>query len=218
MMTFEDEKLDGAVNFLKETEKLCNLESSGNIVKSFKSKVFRRDAAKSGTLSTEERIQRQIITADCQLYMAMLVMIRQEVSGFIKGGLLIRKGYKMYEKIYKEIGKIYKMRGMELGEEPPPPAPSDDSSSESSTTDEGVTNNHAAPSTSDYSDLTDADLARLRGGVSFGYGLLQLIISMMPPTMLKVVNLLGFKGNRRFGLQCLHLASHSTDMKAPLAM
>ena len=218
MMTFEDEKLDGAVESLKETEKLCNLDS-GSIVKSFKSKVFRKDS-KTGrsAISTEERILRQIILADCQLYMAMLVMIRQEVSGYIKGGLLIRKGYKMYEKIYKEIGKIYKMRGQELGEEPPPETPSEDNNSEASSED-GVANSIAdEKSPSDYSDLTDADLARLRGGVSFGYGLLQLIISMMPPNLLKVVNLLGFKGNRRFGLQCLHLASHSTDMKAPLAM
>ena len=70
----------------------------------------------------------------------------------------------------------------------------------------------------DYSDLSDADLARLHGGVCFGYGMLQLIISMMPPSLLKIVNLLGFKGNRKFGLTCLELASHSTDMKAPLAM
>ncbi|XP_072042144.1 tetratricopeptide repeat protein 39C-like [Amphiura filiformis] len=218
MMTFEDEKLDGAVESLKETEKLCNLES-GNIVKSFKSKVFRKDSKTGNTvLSTEERIQRQIILADCQLYMAMLVMIRQEVTGYIKGGLLIRKGYKMYEKVYKEIGKVYKIRGQELGDELPS-SPTDDNSEASS--EDGVANHlsdEKVISPGDYSDLSDADLARLRGGASFGYGLLQLIISMMPPNLLKVVNLFGFKGNRRFGLQCLHLASHSTDMKAPLAM
>lgn len=61
-------------------------------------------------------------------------------------------------------------------------------------------------------------LARLKGGVSFGYGLLQLVISMMPPNLLTVVNLLGFHGNKEFGLKCLDTASHSTDMKAPLAM
>ena len=39
MMTFEDEKLDNAMDALKETDKLCSLDTS--FVKSFKS-VFRR--------------------------------------------------------------------------------------------------------------------------------------------------------------------------------
>ncbi|PIK57131.1 putative tetratricopeptide repeat protein 39C-like [Apostichopus japonicus] len=40
----------------------------------------------------------------------------------------------------------------------------------------------------------------------------------MPPSVLKVVNLLGFCGDRQFGLTCIKQASHSKDMKAPLAI
>lgn len=60
-------------------------------------------------------------------------------------------------------------------------------------------------------------LDRLKGSVSFGYGLFHLCISMVPPHLLKIVNLLGFPGDRLQGLSALAYASESRDMKAPLA-
>ena len=60
-------------------------------------------------------------------------------------------------------------------------------------------------------------LDRLKGSVSFGYGLFHLCISMVPPHLLKIVNLLGFPGDRLQGLSALAYASESKDMKAPLA-
>ena len=58
---------------------------------------------------------------------------------------------------------------------------------------------------------------RLRGAVYFGYGLMNIIMSMIPPQLVKLANLFGFHGNRRVGLQALEYASNSQDMKAPLA-
>lgn len=60
-------------------------------------------------------------------------------------------------------------------------------------------------------------LGRLKGSVSFGYGLFHLCISMVPPNLLKIINLLGFPGDRLQGLSSLTYASESKDMKAPLA-
>lgn len=60
-------------------------------------------------------------------------------------------------------------------------------------------------------------LCRLKGSVSFGYGLFHLCISMVPPHLLKIINLLGFPGDRHQGLSSLTYASESKDMKAPLA-
>ena len=149
-----------------------------------------------------------------------------------KGGWLIRKGYKLYERVYRDIGKIYEAHGQKMEDGPEmlaeeaavavevEPEPNSGNS---------TPENNDSPATLDItSDVTlekkdlmavsDDALARLKGGASFGYGLLQLVISMMPPSLLKVVNLLGFHGNREFGLKCLDEASHSSDMKAPLAM
>lgn len=67
------------------------------------------------------------------------------------------------------------------------------------------------------SGVTAEALDRLKGSVSFGYGLFHLCISMVPPHLLKIINLLGFPGDRLQGLSSLMYASESKDMKAPLA-
>ena len=40
---------------------------------------------------------------------------------------------------------------------------------------------------------------------------------MMPPKILKIIEWLGFEGDRDGGLRALYFSSNSTDMKAPLA-
>ena len=46
---------------------------------------------------------------------------------------------------------------------------------------------------------------------------MNIIMSLIPPKLMKLANLFGFHGNRRVGLQALEFASNSQDMKAPLA-
>ncbi|XP_076457025.1 LOW QUALITY PROTEIN: tetratricopeptide repeat protein 39C-like [Babylonia areolata] len=65
--------------------------------------------------------------------------------------------------------------------------------------------------------LSEESLARLLGAVNFGYGTFQLCMSMVPPKILKLIEFLGFEGEREIGLACLQYTSHSRDMKAPLA-
>ena len=65
-------------------------------------------------------------------------------------------------------------------------------------------------------DLEHED-SRLRGAVYFGYGLMNVIMSLIPPKLMKLANLFGFHGSRRVGLQALEFACNSQDMKAPLA-
>ena len=57
----------------------------------------------------------------------------------------------------------------------------------------------------------------LRGAVYFGYGLMNIIMSLIPPKLMKLANLFGFHGDRQVGLQALEFSSNSQDMKAPLA-
>lgn len=59
--------------------------------------------------------------------------------------------------------------------------------------------------------------ARLRGAVYFGYGLMNIIMSLIPPKLMKLANLFGFRGDRRVGLETLEFSSNSQAMKAPLA-
>ena len=53
--------------------------------------------------------------------------------------------------------------------------------------------------------------------LSFGYGLIQVAISIVPAGLLKVCELLGFTADREVGLGSLEICSKSEDMKAPIA-
>ncbi|MEE6464191.1 hypothetical protein FKM82_006210 [Ascaphus truei] len=145
-----------------------------------------------------DRLQRQIIVADCQVYLAVLSFVKQELSAYIKGGWILRKAWKIYNKCYVDINTLQEMFPKKTTQES---LPSD-----------AANDNHVAAE-----GVTEESLNRLKGAVSFGYGLFHLCISMVPPNLLKIINLLGFPGDRLQGLSSLMYASESKDMKAPLA-
>ncbi|XP_010795994.1 tetratricopeptide repeat protein 39C-like [Notothenia coriiceps] len=199
MMTFEEEKMQTACDDLRTTEKLCESDSAG-VIETIRNKIKKSmDSQRSGVVVVD-RLQRQIIVADCQVYLAVLSFVKQELSAYIKGGWILRKAWKMYNKCHSDISQL--QAGSEqrssLHQEP-------------LTTDNA---NHNAPV---ESCVTAEALDRLKGSVSFGYGLFHLCISMVPPHLLKIINLLGFPGDRHQGLSSLMYASESKDMKAPLA-
>uniref|UniRef100_A0A671YRP5 Tetratricopeptide repeat domain 39C n=1 Tax=Sparus aurata TaxID=8175 RepID=A0A671YRP5_SPAAU len=188
MMTFEEEKMQMAFEDLKATERLCESENTG-VIETIKNKIKRSmDSQRSGVAAVD-RLQRQIIIADCQVYLAVLSFIKQELSSYIKGGWILRKAWKMYNKCYSDITHLQEGSRRRASEHP-------------SQRMDGV---------------SQEALDRLKGSVSFGYGLFHLCISMVPPHLLKIVNLLGFPGDRLQGLSALTYASESKDMKAPLA-
>uniref|UniRef100_A0A3Q4H6I2 Tetratricopeptide repeat domain 39C n=1 Tax=Neolamprologus brichardi TaxID=32507 RepID=A0A3Q4H6I2_NEOBR len=188
MMTFEEEKMQMAFEDLKATERLCESENMG-VIETIKSKIKRNmDSQRSGVAAVD-RLQRQIIIADCQVYLAVLSFIKQELSSYIKGGWILRKAWKMYNKCYNDITRLQ----------------------------EGSRRRGSEHPSQRLDGISPEALDRLKGSVSFGYGLFHLCISMVPPHLLKIVNLLGFPGDRHQGLSALTYASESKDMKAPLA-
>ncbi|CAL4075673.1 unnamed protein product, partial [Meganyctiphanes norvegica] len=60
-------------------------------------------------------------------------------------------------------------------------------------------------------------ISRLMASVSFGYGLFQLCTSLLPPSLLRLVHVLGLQGDRHSGLAALMFTRNSNDMRAPLA-
>ncbi|XP_050016668.1 tetratricopeptide repeat protein 39C isoform X2 [Alexandromys fortis] len=197
MMTFEEEKMQLACDDLKTTEKLCESEEAG-VIETIKNKIKKNVDARKSAPSMVDRLQRQIIIADCQVYLAVLSFVKQELSAYIKGGWILRKAWKIYNKCYVDINALQELYQKKLAEEPL----SSDAANDNHVVAEGV---------------TEESLNRLKGAVSFGYGLFHLCISMVPPNLLKIINLLGFPGDRLQGLSSLTYASESKDMKAPLA-
>lgn len=119
-------------------------------------------------------------------------------TAYIKGGWILRKAWKMYNKCHSDISQL--QESCQQGAS---------GSQESLSADNA---NHNVEN-----GVTAEALDRLKGSVSFGYGLFHLCISMVPPHLLKIINLLGFPGDRLQGLSSLMYASESKDMKAPLA-
>uniref|UniRef100_A0A8C6L2X1 Tetratricopeptide repeat domain 39C n=1 Tax=Nothobranchius furzeri TaxID=105023 RepID=A0A8C6L2X1_NOTFU len=206
VMTFEEEKMQMAFEDLKATEKLCESENAG-VIETIKNKIKRSHthSQRSGSAAVD-RLQRQIIIADCQVYLAVLSFIKQELSAYIKGGWILRKAWKMYNKCYNDITHL-----QEGGKRRAPEASTSDSSDRARSSSSGPSPSHRS------NGISPEVLDRLKGSVSFGYGLFHLCISMVPPHLLKIVNLLGFPGDRHQGLSALMYASDSKDMKAPLA-
>uniref|UniRef100_A0A8C6WQK1 Tetratricopeptide repeat domain 39C n=1 Tax=Neogobius melanostomus TaxID=47308 RepID=A0A8C6WQK1_9GOBI len=196
MMTFEEEKMQTACDDLKTTEKLCESDSAG-VIETIRNKIKKSmDSQRSG-VAVVDRLQRQIIVADCQVYLAVLSFVKQELSAYIKGGWILRKAWKMYNKCHSDISQLQEASQRRSS------VPQTESMSTDNVPGE--------------SGVTDEALDRLKGSVSFGYGLFHLCISMVPPHLLKIINLLGFPGDRLQGLSSLMYASESKDMKAPLA-
>lgn len=58
--------------------------------------------------SEAERLEEQIILADSLVCIALLTFLQQDVSGYMKGGWILRKAWKVYQHSYQKILHLYK--------------------------------------------------------------------------------------------------------------
>ncbi|XP_044253017.1 tetratricopeptide repeat protein 39C-like isoform X4 [Tribolium madens] len=112
LMTFEDDKLNLATSVLKEIERKCTSETGW-----FKS--MKKAFGSSDNCSLAENLETQIILADSQVCLAILTFLQQDISGYFKGGWVLRKAWKVYQSTYQEILQLYKELGGEIGTQLP---------------------------------------------------------------------------------------------------
>ncbi|XP_055354651.1 tetratricopeptide repeat protein 39C-like [Paramacrobiotus metropolitanus] len=60
-------------------------------------------------------------------------------------------------------------------------------------------------------------LGQILGAVCYGFGCFHLMLSLLPPSLLKWLRFLGFEGDLRTGIQALTYCMYSSDWKALLA-
>ena len=247
VMNFEDESLEAAYNALEGTEKFCDVETS-----LFSSSEHREAVSR---LSPHDKLLRRAIAADCLLLEAVTVFLRQSLTSYVKGGYIIRKAWKQYEGVVKDLEQVChtpsplaqlvkkaasepqekessKSHDSQVTKEPlherMPHSTEEDgllvqppSTGPPQATVDGVRVDqppavHSLASTSPIQYLDHPD-NRLRAAVYFGYGMMNVCLSLIPPKLLKLANLLGFHGDRALGIQALEFCNQSQDMKAPLA-
>lgn len=97
-MTLEEDKLTSAINILKEAEKFCKKENGW--FGAIKSKVY-------ATNNTAHHMESQVILADSYMLAAALIFMQQDLSGYFKGGWILRKAWKQYDDVYSDISKLY---------------------------------------------------------------------------------------------------------------
>ena len=101
-MSFDEEAMDLAYKSLESTESFCE---AGN--KKFS--LFSNSSLRPEQLSAHEKLYRRAIIADCILFEAILVFLKQGLTSYVKGGYLLRKAYKMYQKIFQETEQLCKL-------------------------------------------------------------------------------------------------------------
>lgn len=144
-----------------------------------------------------------MIVGDSLLYQAILVFTGQDIPSYIKGGWLLRKAWKIYEKMFRLVTNLRENPKLKKSE-------SKSSMSNSNVGSEG-------PIDGNDNEIPKEVLDRLQGAVNFGYGTFQICISMIPPKILKIIEFIGFSGDRTLGLKALEYTCDSEAMNAPLA-
>lgn len=99
-MSFEEEDLDSAYKLLESTEKFCDPSRGFSFVKSSSS------ARPPSPATQHERLYRRSIIADCLLFEAILVFLKQGLTSYVKGGYILRKAWKMYDKLNAEVDQL----------------------------------------------------------------------------------------------------------------
>ena len=107
-MTFDEEAMDLAYKCLEGTEKFCD-QHNRKFSNLFSSSSNSSNSTPAEKISEHEKIYRRTIIADCILFEAILVFLKQGLTSYVKGGYLMRKAWKMYEKIYQDTEKLCTM-------------------------------------------------------------------------------------------------------------
>ena len=98
--------MDFAYKCLEGTEKFCD-QHNRRFSNLFSSNSSNSTAAEK--ISEHEKLYRRTIIADCILFEAILVFLKQGITSYVKGGYLMRKAWKMYEKIQQDTEKLCTM-------------------------------------------------------------------------------------------------------------
>ena len=102
LMTFEDDELQQAMTLLKDMEREC--ASDIGWLKSMRCRVFRADETGKDYVN---KLERQIILADSQVCSAILTLLQQDLTGYVRGGWMLRKAWRVYQHAHTQISQLY---------------------------------------------------------------------------------------------------------------
>lgn len=54
------------------------------------------------------KLERQVVLADSQVCAALLTLLQQELGGYVRGGWMLRKAWRVYQHTYNQILQLYR--------------------------------------------------------------------------------------------------------------
>ena len=69
-----------------------------------------KKTAQEVTEATALKLEQQIILADCQVLAAIINFLHQDWGSYMKGGWVLRKAWKIYQRAYTQIRDLYMRR------------------------------------------------------------------------------------------------------------
>ncbi|KAK8391664.1 hypothetical protein O3P69_017293 [Scylla paramamosain] len=257
VMSFEEEKVNHSMETLRSMERRCGGNDNGWLSSVRNIVLGPRNGQDQGD-EPGAQLEQQVVLADCQVLLAILTFLQQEIGSYVKGGWVLRKAWKVYEHSYTKVKRMYRQTFGEAQDMPmtpgddcpgslqsssdqlqspgswsvgstgvPGPAQEEETSSSHTSVGLRLTLSKSVPNLKGFLNsnhkqnskkpLPPDMVARLMASVSFGYGLFQLCTSLLPPSLLRLVNVLGLQGDRLAGLSALMFTRKSHDMRAPLA-
>lgn len=152
--------------------------------------------------SKAAKLEAQVVLAELQLLQGVLSLLEESVFGLINCALSVRSAFLKYEKVNKEafFGKIGITSGSLVEE--------DKYNSEL----EEVNIVDIATAS-----LPLPELSHVLSGLQFGLGTFNLVSSVLPPFILRLLSIVGFPSNRKVGFACLRACLSGGGVRFPLA-
>ncbi|XP_025412758.1 tetratricopeptide repeat protein 39C-like isoform X2 [Sipha flava] len=224
--TSEKSSLDLALAECKRLEARCATESTGGWMAAVKRKLLF-----SSTAGGVDYYDRQIVLADMISCIVGLTVAAHKDSPSVgtvaRAVYALRRAWKTYQMCYAAVLDVYRdVYDLDPGQNTPrwPPvlkrrksATLIPASNIGSRMFRSATTSFEAIRRNSVSDIMPKDVVRLMAAVSVGYGTFNLMVSLLPPTVISVIGVLGFRGNRQTGLDALAFAKNGPDVHAPLA-
>lgn len=104
LISFDRSKIANAATALRDFEKKCTPEQGW--LKSIRTKLFGDQRNELPKKSILDGLEREIILADTLLCSSILIGISGDVSSYIKAALVLRKAWKAYLHVFKEIHEL----------------------------------------------------------------------------------------------------------------
>ena len=158
-----------------------------------------KENTKSKAEIEEEQIRLRIMIADCKLFTAILTVVRQDLIAIAATGTLeLRRAWKTYTQLEKHLFELFKkldpnaesIYGADASQVPE--FNLDNAENDQQTLGDNLQELSIEPNNNNVnSELSLSSVKSLLASVSFGFGIVQLCFSFLPPNLLSLLKFIG---------------------------